>query len=84
MKKRKYERPLAMDLSGATAQGQITPNSTCANGSQPGNGSCLGGFLPLTTSVCTPTGSAPYISGCATGLLPTPVRCTTGSVPSPS
>jgi hypothetical protein len=87
MKQRKYEPPLARDLSAFTASGQVPPpqpQSTCGNGSSPGGGSCLTGFLPLTTSVCNPTGASPYISGCSTGTIATPVRCTAGSVPAPS
>jgi hypothetical protein len=87
MKKRRYEPPTARDLSGAAASGQRVPpqpQSTCGNGSHPGGGSCLTGFLPFTTSVCNPTGSSPYISGCRTGTIATPVQCLSGSAPSPS
>jgi len=87
MRKKKYEPPIARDLSAAAANGQVPPpkpQSTCGNGSQPGGGSCLTGFLPFTTSVCNPTGSNPYISGCSVGTIATPVHCIAGSVPLPS
>lgn len=84
MKKMRYEPPMARDLSGASASGQVQPMSTCGNGSTPGQGSCLTGFLPFTPSVCNPTGSNPNLSGCSAGLIATPVRCSAGSAPAPS
>ncbi len=83
MKKKKYEPPIACDLSGVSIRGQTAhqPQSTCANGSKPGSGSCLTGWWPLTPSVCNPTGSSPTTSGCSFGLIATPVRCSFGSVP---
>lgn len=83
-KKRRYEPPVALDLGGTTASGQVQPMSTCANGSNPGTGSCLTGWVPYGGSVCNPTGSSPNFHACSFGLLATPVACTNGSVPTPS
>jgi hypothetical protein len=82
--KKRYEPPVACDLTGITVRGQTSPNSTCGNGSRPGTGSCRTGFLPFGSGTCSPTGSNPVISGCNAGLIATPVRCSNGSVPAPS
>lgn len=71
MKKRKYERPVAMDLSGATVQGQNTPPP----------GSCTTGQAPSQTEGFCISGSAPSAGNCHVGFAPSVGRCSTGGLP---
>ncbi len=84
MKKRQYERPLAINLSGATASGQTTPpKGSCANGQAPAQpeGWCLSGSAPSQTGGSCTLGLQPTsIRSCNPGFLPVNA-CSTGSAP---
>lgn len=78
--KRKYEAPVALDLSGGTARGQVTPSPTsCGTGQAPDQpqGWCLQGPAP-SSGRCS-FGLFPSSGGCTVGATPQGL-CTAGSV----
>jgi hypothetical protein len=84
MKKRRYERPLAMDLSGATARGQAAPPpGSCTNGQAPAQpeGWCISGSTPSQSGGSCTLGLQPTsVRSCNAGFLPLNA-CSTGSAP---
>ena len=70
MKLRHYEVPIARDLSGFLAEGQVTPNAFCTNGPSVVSPTCAVGPTPTGIGSCSPTGTYAGTGGCNTGISP--------------
>ena len=68
-KPKKYQVPQAIDISGGTAIGQVSPMGFCSPGGLPSTTTCADGGTPLDNppADCAPVGNMPQWGRCLAG-----------------